>query len=166
MKHPVAAGVKVYVPIMDWWVLLVVSFICLIGLVGIPMVIWQPLTFLQSLAALLIIIITVLYVVDIAFFTSYYLEEEGLAVVSQMHYALFPYRTMSQIQQGGAWGLISMGKKKRFALSSRCLQIKLTHGPYSLITVSPTESQEFVEELLQRIDNERSARASVSKDNK
>jgi hypothetical protein len=148
---------------MDWWVAVGVVLVLCALLASIPLVIWQDFTLTTRVVATLVLLATILYVIDLTFFTFYRLDSEGLSIVSQLRHFYFPYRTMSQIQQDNLFGLVTIGRKKRFALSANCLKIKMVNGQFSAITVSPRKKQEFIEELLKRIEAERTARATVSR---
>jgi hypothetical protein len=110
-----------------------------------------------------VLVLACIYFVDIAFYTYYVLDREQLVVTSHIRQLFFPYRTMTSLQPGGLHGLISVGSKKRFALSRRNVIIKLTKGPWKAISVSPKDTELFIQTILSRIDAERSNRASRSK---
>lgn len=152
---------KDYSPAMDWWVALSVFFILTFLFVSIPFILWYDLPWSYKLLAVLGLIGMFLYLTDLSFFTRYRLGKEGLIIKSQIRQLLFSYRDMEEIKLGNVWGLFSLGKRKRFALSGRCLSISLRRGIWKVVTISPKEQQEFLDELLKRVDSERSRRATL-----
>ena len=158
------AASNTFVPTMDWWIAAGIVCLLLALLAAIPYIALNTPAWQQKLAASCGLIAIILYVVDGAFFTRYQLRDEGLVIISQLHYVLIPYREMKEIRPSGFHGLISFGKKKRFALSANCLAIYLRKNYWSVVTVSPKKRDAFVDQLLKRIDHERSKRATVIRD--
>lgn len=160
-KTESSQSAKDYSPAMDWWVALGVFFLLTFLFVSMPFILWYDLPWSYKLMAVLGLIGMFLYLTDLSFFTKYRLEKEGLVIKSQIRRLLFSYRDMEEIKLGNIWGLFSLGKRKRFALSSKCLSIRLRRGIWKVVTISPKEQQEFLDELLKRVDNERSRRATL-----
>ena len=156
-----APSQAIFAPAMDWWLAAAVFFVIVLLISCIPIIAWQPLLPEYKVLAVCALIITLLYLIDLAFFSRYFLEKDGLLIRSQLRSSFFSYREMLEIRPGGITGLISRGNLKRFALSANCLVINLKPGAsWRRITVSPKDSQGFVNQLLQRIDRERTHRAS------
>jgi hypothetical protein len=149
-----------YQPRMDWWVALIVLVIIFGLVLLIPLFLWSSIPHWQGIAAALAMVLGVLYLVDSCFFTRYQLHENGLAVDSQLRHFFFPYRSMVRIEPKGFLGLISFWRFKRFALSSRCYAITLRGQLWTQITLSPSNTHQFIEQLLHNIDTERSSRAT------
>ncbi|MBU6388900.1 PH domain-containing protein [Patescibacteria group bacterium] len=153
-----------FYPVMDWWLMVFCLLFLLFLIIAIPTVIWRGSIWWHTLLFIVALIGLALYVIDAMFFTKYQLQENGLAVYSQLRYFYFPYREMKSIQPGGLLHLFSFGRRKRFALSSNCLAISLAKGDWRVISVSPSDRQEFLNILLHNIDRERSKRATVSRE--
>lgn len=108
------------------------------------------------------ILLTILYLIDKAFFTSYLLQTDGLVIRNQFMEVRFPYRDMRSLRHGTFWSLWSLGKHKRFALSSHNLIVELNEGPWRTISLSPFQEKEFINQILKNIDLDRSTRATAS----
>jgi len=155
-KRPV-----VFRPLMDWWVAIGIVIMLCVLILSIPAVIWYgPVMWLNLLAAC-IIVISALYIIDIAFFSLYQLGKDGLLIHRHIGSVLVPYRYMRSLKRGNVRDLLSMGATKRYALSTNCLTISLSQGHYRRISISPLHQQEFINEILHRIDHERASRAAL-----
>jgi hypothetical protein len=150
-------------PLMDWWVAaLLVSFLAII-IAAIPMVLWLGGVTALHLGAALVIAATALYFIDIGFFMTYELGEQGLVVHRHVGSVTYSYRSMHSLKRGSVRHLFSFGKHKRYSLSANCLVIMLNQGAYTTISVSPMLQQEFIDHILQKIDKERSSRATIAR---
>ncbi len=148
-------------PFMDWWVGgLLLVFLSILA-AGIPMIIWYG-NISPAFTGLAVagIIASLLYFVDLGFYSYYVLEENELIVTSHLRQFSFPYRAMRELRPGGLGALVSMGRRKRFALSRKNVIIKLQDGPWHTISVSPKEKDYFISQILDRIDHERSSRTT------
>lgn len=165
MKNP-RKNVQQFRPLMDWW--LAGSVLLLIALLTAAIFFTAALheSRVFTVIAIVVLVICILYLADIGFFSYYQLEEDGLSIISQMRHAYFPYRDMIEIKPSNFFGLISFGSRKRFALSNRCFLIKLRRGHWRSITVSPAERDAFLNTLLTHIETERSSRATVERQKK
>lgn len=150
----------VFRPLMDWWVALLVLGFELILLVSIPMTFSLLGLSVQSIVTVLFLLGAIIYSVDIAFYSVYLLDKEGLVISSHFRQASFPYRSMSDIRHGGVNALLSWSKRKRFALSRRNLVIRLRYGHYRIVSVSPQNQEAFLREIIDRVDQERTKRSS------
>lgn len=159
-------GTQVFRPLIDWWVVILVLLIIAILSSAIPLLIVVAATPLLIALVIAFLILTILYIADIGFFSYYLLEDEGLSIVSNIRHLTFPYRDMTEIKPSGFLGLISFAGRKRFALSSHCFAISLRKGYWKTITVSPAERDYFLNTLISHIDRERSSRATVERSKK
>lgn len=151
-------------PVMDWWVGLVFGLVISVLVAAIPLILWsETVSATVTGISVVILVLMSIYYIDIAFYTYYVLDREQLVITSHIRQLFFPYRTMTSLQPGGLHGLLSVGNKKRFALSRRNVIIKLTKGPWKAISVSPKDKELFIQTILERIDRERSSRASRGK---
>lgn len=148
-------------PLMDWWVALGVGIALVALLVAIPRLFMVGGGFqVYTVVAIAAIAAMVLYLVDIAFYSFYVLADDELLIVNHLRVVHIPYRSMTALQPGGFLALFSFGSRKRFALSRKNVIIKLSHGMWRSISVSPVRQEDFVRKLLERIDAERSHRAA------
>jgi hypothetical protein len=146
---------------MDWWVALLVGMVIVALGSGILMVLWwSGIPKIAGVVTALILAAAIVYIVDIAFYSFYALDDKGLSVMSHLRHAFFPYRDMRALQPGGVMALFSFSHKKRFALSRRNVIIKIVNSHWKTISVSPEARDEFIHTILERIDHERSARAA------
>jgi hypothetical protein len=149
---------------MDWWVMAIFLLVITVIIAGIPLILWTATVGpVASGFTVLALVLAGIYYIDIAFYSYYVLDREQLVVTSHIRQLFFPYRTMLSLQPGGIHGLISVGSKKRFALSRKNVIIKLAKGPWKSISVSPKDKELFIQTILERIDSERSGRASRTK---
>jgi hypothetical protein len=159
-KTPLAAP-QVFRPVIDWWVAAIVVFLIIVVAAGIPLVLWSaPITRWGGLLVALVLAAYVLYLIDLAFYSVYILDNNELIITSHLRHAAFPYRLMRALQPGGFWALFSVAHQKRFALSRKNVIIKLASGPWKTISVSPRDRDAFINQILERIDHERSRRAA------
>ena len=155
--HPI----EHYRPLMDWWVAGVVALLLCLLLAMLPSILWSSLPAWQTAVMALCLVAIILYVIDSAFFTSYYLKDSGLVIVSQLRQYCFPYRSMRTIRSSGLRGLFSFGQRKRFSLSSCGYEILLDGLAWKIVSVSPKERDRFIAALLTRIDDDRSKRVTI-----
>lgn len=151
-------------PLIDWWVLVILSALILMFVSIIPVALWM--TTLSVPMTILLVIIAIglaLYFIDMTFYSMYVLQKDALHIVSNLRHAVFPYREMRALKPGGIAALFSRGVHKRFALSRKNVIIKLAEGRWSTISVSPQDKDRFLHTILERIDSERSSRASRAK---
>jgi hypothetical protein len=147
----------------DWWVyfgaaiLIIFYLICLVGILWSTALLWQRAIFAGVLLILLVSL------VDKVYFTIYELNDTGLAIHSQLRKAFIPYREMREIVPSGVRALVSTRRRKRFALSKRNITIKIKDKLWDEISVSPDPQDLFLDQLLGKIDGERSRRATVSR---
>ena len=128
---------------------------------AIPLLLWSQVPFWESGITALCTAIVVLYTIDTCFFTTYRLDQDDLVITSQLRHFSFPYRAMVRIQPAGLLGLVSVGRRRRFALSTRCYAISLHDNLWTTITISPANPNQFIEQMLHKIDEERSSRSTV-----
>ena len=150
-------------PLMDWWVAILVSILVL---VFVMMIVLMSLRVHQMSSLLIIIggiILTILYIVDKAFFTSYLLLNDGLVISNQFMEVQIPYRDMRSLRHGSVFSLWSLGKHKRFALSARNIILDLNDGAWRTISLSPHKEQDFINQILKNIDTDRTLRTSKMK---
>lgn len=153
----------IYIPTMDWWIMLVVCFLILLFLIAIPFFISQPLSTSEKIIASLGLVLTILYLVDVTFFTTYRLESDRLVIQNQIRSVSYYYRTIIKMHPGKFRNLFSWGKFKRFGLSANCLVIVTEAEFWPIFCVSPKDKQTFINDLLQHIDQERTSRAVLCK---
>ena len=154
---------QIFQPLMDWWVAGLVLLLIALFSAAIPVFIAGAFPTWEMVVIVLFIVMLILYIADIAFFSYYQLDEKGLTIVSQMRHIVFPYRNIIEVKPGNISGLFSFGGKKRFALSARCYVIRLQHEEWKAITVSPVAKDQFLNHLLEHIDQERSSRATIER---
>jgi hypothetical protein len=145
---------------MDWWLFVVIVFVSGVLLASIPLILWSNIGWAAKLIAVLGLFVSIVYGIDLCFFSYYRLTERGLIIGSQLREYIVPYRAMIKIEPGNLWSLISLGSQKLFALSCNNLRITLSRGIWRRISVSPQEREKFVNTLLHRIEDERQTRAS------
>ena len=148
---------------MDWWVALGICFLIFFLIACIPLISWQESSVSIKVLSSLAVILFILYIIDLGFFTSYELTSKGLLIRSQMREFFFPYRNIKELRRGNITGLFSFGQRKRFSLSANNLFIIVSNAPWKIITLSPKNQQEFTNELLKKIDEERESRATIIK---
>lgn len=150
-----------YLPVMDWWVS--VCTFCVLGILVamLPSVILSGVPLWQSIPIVFVIALLILTLVDSAFFTSYWLEESNLRISSQLREFCLPYRSMRTIQSSGLRGLFTFGNRKRFSFSLTGYDIFLEGQSWKVISLSPRDRDQFISQLLSRIDAERSRRVTV-----
>ena len=151
----------VYTVLMDWWVATVVLLFLAVFVVAVPYLLWSKLSWLVIAVTIGFALFVILYVVDVMFFTYYYLDTDALIITSQLRYFSFPYRTMTKIKRGNVFSLLSRGGHRRFALSTHCYTIQMEGAPWNTISVSPKEQDKFMNRLLHNIDIERSRHATI-----
>jgi hypothetical protein len=153
-------------PLIDWWVmgamLLLIAFLA----AAIPLIAIVAQSTILTVIAIVVLAGTILYIVDVGFFSYYVLDDNALTVVSNIRHAIFPYRDMTDIKPSNVMGLFSFAGKKRYALSARCFQIVLRKGYWKSITVSPADRDFFLNSLISHIDRERSSRATIERSKK
>lgn len=145
------ADSKIFAPSIDWWVIGIVVFFIIMLSSSIPAIIWSGAPFLATTAAVIVIVATIVYICDLAFYTHYQIEKDGLLISSQLRHVFFPYRAMKKVKKGSVINLLSIGKRKRFALSARCLVISLDEGIWTTISVSPRLKDEFLDQIATNI---------------
>ena len=152
-----------YKILMDWWVLVPLGFLLLCFVLMIPMLTLLGLTILAQIAASMVIVLTILYIVDTAFFTYYQFERDGLVIGSQLRHMFFAYRDMKEVKPVGLRSFFSWRGRKRFSLSLHAYQISLRKGYWKSITISPAERDLFINKLMEYVDRERSQRVTTHK---
>lgn len=152
---------KSYKPVMDWWVAGMVFVILALLLSMLAITIFNPGVILSKLIIIIVVFFMFLYVVDVAFFTSYHLTEEGLIINNQLRRVVFPYRKISKMEKGGFGSFWSFGSKKRFALSWKSVYVYLNGAHWGRVSVSPEQRDDFMENLLKNIELERASRATI-----
>lgn len=150
-----------YGPLMDWWIAVLVFLLVGLLLAMLPQIVWSALPAWQAAITVLCIAVFILYVIDSAFFTSYYLKDSGLVIVSQLRQYKLPYRSMRTIRSSGLRGLFSIGWRKRFSCSASGYDILLDGQAWRVISVSPKERDKFIAALLTRIDDDRTNRVTI-----
>lgn len=153
--------IKGYKPMMDWWVAGIVLIVLAILFVMLVITIFSSGTFFSKLIIEIVVFLMFIYVVDVAFFTSYFLDEEGLVINNQLRRMVFPYRKILKMEKGGAAGLWSFGSKKRFALSRKSVYVYLNGAHWNRVSLSPVQRDDFMDNLLKNIEIERSSRATI-----
>lgn len=154
---------NVFIPVMDWWLAILIVILLGALVIGLITVVWQPMVWKLKIIATLSISFCILYVLDLAFFMSYRLEKNGLVISNQLRQITIPYREMRELRPGNFWYLFSYAGKKRFSLSANNLLIKTSSEIWQTVSISPKHRQEFINMLLHRIEEERSSRASLLK---
>ena len=150
-----------YRVIMDWWVAAGVISSVLLLVAILPILMWSGLPFMVTLISVLVVSFTLLSFVDVAFFTYYVIDDEGLVVTSQLRRYVLPYSSMTAVRSVGFKGLFTIAGRKRFALSGHGYDIALDGASWKVVSVSPELRDQFLDTLLNRIDNERSQHATV-----
>lgn len=135
----------------------------LIFLGTVAMAIWSDGVLWQRALVSGVALLLVVSMVDKIYFTIYELGAEGLTVHTQLRRVFVPYREMLEIVPSGVRALFSTKRRKRFALSQHNLTIKIKDPLWTEISVSPDPSDVFLDQLLGKIDGERSRRATVSR---
>ncbi len=154
---------KFYRAHVDWWVQVGALVLIVFFLVTVPYSLWasSPIWQRALIAGVSLIIVT--SIVDKVYFTIYELGDESLSVHTQLRRLNIPYREMREIVPTGAKALFTTKRRKRFALSLHNLTVKINDPLWDEISVSPQHSHYFLEQLLAKIDQERSRRATVSR---
>jgi hypothetical protein len=147
----------------DWWVRIFGLLIAGVFVGAIPLIIWGELELWQRVLIAGISLLLAVNAIDKIFFMVYELGPEGLAIHTQLRKAFVAYRDMNEIKPGGIRSLVTTKRRKRFALSRRNIVISITDPLWSEISISPQNSEVFLDQLLATIDSERSRRATVSK---
>ncbi len=148
---------------MDWWLAGFV-YLCLFILVaGIPAILAQAGGTWPGIVIALFLFFCAIVLIDGSFFTMYRLEEGGLVITTQLRHFSVPYRSMVRIKTTGFLGLFSVPfpRRRSFSLSSHGYVITLEGEQWGAVTISPSTPDGFINELLERIDRERSERATV-----
>lgn len=159
-------GAQVFRPLVDWWVVILILLVIVILSSAIPLLLVVATSPILMAGVIVFLILTILYIADIGFFSYYLLEDDCLSIVSNIRHLTFPYRDMTEIKPSNFMGLISFAGRKRFALSTHCFAISLRKGYWKTITVSPVERDYFLNALISHIDRERSSRATVERSKK
>jgi hypothetical protein len=148
-------------PRIDWWFLLYGIAVVLFITATIPLTIWNNLAgpWVTGVTVIILIVFALTYI-DALLYTTYTLTKEGLVVSSVLHHAEYPYSQMRELRKTGLSSLISFGGSKRHALSRKALTIMLRGNQYSSATVSPADREGFMAALLEKIEYDRSHRAS------
>lgn len=149
-----------YRVVMDWWVAVGVIFVLLFLIGSLPLIMWSGLPVLVVLSSVLIISFSVLSFVDVAFFTYYLIDDQGLVITSQLRRYVLPFSAMTTVRSVGLKGLFTVAHRKRFALSARGYDIALEGAAWKVVSVSPELQDQFLDTLLSRIDLERSRHAT------
>ena len=145
-----------YAPMLDWWLAILVGLLIIVLLASIPYLMFSDVGVYAKIVASVAMMLTVLYIIDLTFFSNYYLTPDGLVVISQLRRHHFPYEHMKELRPGGFFGLITVPGKKRFALSTNCLVISMSDGQWKKITVSPKARDRFLDSLISRTNGLRS----------
>jgi hypothetical protein len=153
-----------YVPRRDWWVVVVGLLFALTFIAMIPTAFFLQVEIWQQVLLSGVGVIVAISTIDKLFFTVYELSQQGLSVHSQLRHLHVPYRQMRGIDKGGVLSLFTTRKRKRFAFSRKSLRIQVSDMMWDEITVSPHERDAFLEQLLAIIDDERSRRATVTRE--
>lgn len=153
--------VTIYRSKMDWWVLVLVVCLLLALIAYIPMLIWAAVSVSMTIVSVLVLLAIILYICDIAFFTRYILNQDGLVIANEIRHLYYPYRQMEKIKMGGIGSLFSRLNLKRYALSSDCLVIYNNQAGWKRISISPVKKEDFLDKLLYHIDLERAGRVSI-----
>jgi hypothetical protein len=151
---------------MDWWVAALAFLLVAMLLAALVSVVQASLSWWEMLLAVGGVIVFLAGFIDSAFFTTYVINDDALVVASQLRHFILPYRSMVTVRQSGVWGLFSFGYRKRFALSAHGYEIVLADQAWRVVSFSPNDREHFIEELLSRVDRERSKRATVTVDGK
>lgn len=150
---------RTYRPLMDWWVLVILSVLGL-SLVAAAVIALMYFSLPVKAVFILTISLLLLLIADRAFCIQYVVRKDSLEISSRLQRASYPYRAMRKIRPGSTRSLISFASHKRFALSGNCIVIEMDRQRYRSISVSPVERDAFLKDLLGRIDHERSARVA------
>lgn len=152
-----------YRPKRDRWVTAAGLFLVAVFISAVTLFLWSTLPVWQRAVGAGICLLLVVSVIDKLFFTVYELQEEGLAIHSQLRRLFVPYREMREIRPTGLRALVTTKRRKRFALSLRNYTIAVRDRLWDEISISPEERGTFLPQLLARIDGERSRRATVNR---
>lgn len=146
---------------MDWWVAIGIMLALVVLLASVPRIIWSGLNTWSIMVTVLTLVFFVLSLVDVAFFTYYIIDDQGLTITSQLRHYVLPFTSMTAVRSVGARGLFSFGSRKRFSLSAHGYDIALEDCSWKVISVSPELKDQFLDTLLTRIDIERSRHATI-----
>ena len=153
--------IKTYKPIMDWWVALIVFIVLAMLVMMIFSFAISPADVFIKILIIFIILWMILYTVDVAFFTVYFLEEDSLVIENQLKKSIFPYRNIEKMEKSGFMGLFSHGSKRRFSLSKKGVYVYLNKSHWKRVSLSPVDREDFMESLTKNIEIERSSRATI-----
>lgn len=165
-KHAEKKGSTSYAPIMDWWVAGFTLLVIAVLSASIPVLINATIPGYQIALGVLGVLAFIAYIADTIFFTYYQLDDEGLTVSTQLKHFHVAYREMREIRPIGFRALITNRKRKRFALSTKAVELKITDHHWPAITLSPHDRESFLNHLLEHIDIERSSRATIERKKK
>lgn len=147
----------------DWWVsVLGVVLVALFLSVGAGAM-WSTIVLWERAILIGVALLLAVSIIDKIFFTVYELGPDKLVMHTQLRRITIPYREMIEIVPGGFRNLFSTRRRKRFALSLHSLTIKVRDQYWDEVSISPDAHDVFLDQLLGRIDKERSRRATVSR---
>lgn len=155
-----------FYPRRDWWVHVGALVLIIVFLSSAIAIMWS-----QQLNATLweralfsgVLLVFTVNIIDKVYFTVYELADGGMILHTQLREVAIPYREMQEIVPTGFRGLMSTKHRKRFALSAHSLTVRVKDPIWKELTVSPESQDLFLDQLLGKIDGERSRRATVSR---
>lgn len=151
-----------YPVVMDWWVATLIVF----GLAGMVLSIPVIIAGVNSVPSVVVLVAFLignfLFLVDKAFYTAYFLEEDALVIAGQLRKIVIPYRVMGKVTPGNTFGLLSIAGRKRFALSGKCIYVTLQGTNWKRISLSPERRDEFVNLLLEKIEESRPVKVTFN----
>jgi len=144
----------IFRPRLDWWVAAIAIFVMALCTVSLPYIIWYgSLSIGVTLLFIGFLIGFILYLVDSVFYTYYMLDEAGLMIVSKFRLSVIPYPNIQSVQAKGVLSLFSIWGRKRYALSRRALELRLTDYHWRYISISPFERDRFLSLLLDKMEH-------------
>jgi hypothetical protein len=145
---------------MDWWVAFFFAGNIVVSAAAVGGIIWLQPPLILGVFLVLFLIPNLAAAFDNALFTHYILTADSLEIHSNLHHVAIPYRLMEQVRPGGIMSLVTMGWRRRFSLSPKGLEIVVHDFAWKVISISPMNTDEFMMELVERIETERQERVS------
>ncbi len=103
-----------------------------------------------------------LRLVNLLYFTWYEIHPTALVIHTAVTRMEIPYRRITKVAQAAGWrALFSTPGRKRFATSMRTgIVLTLADSDYRSVSLSPLDRRAFLQVLLERIEADRSSRAT------
>lgn len=103
-----------------------------------------------------------LRLINLLYFTWYEVHPTALVIHTAVTRMEIPYRRITKVAQAAGWrALFSTPGRKRFATSVKTgIVLTLADSDYRSVSLSPADRRAFLQVLLERIEADRSSRAT------